>query len=178
MVAMSGSTRGWANEAEREALVLLAESQETLGDRYAIYGFSGWTRKRCEAYRIKTFDEALDEAVKARICGIEPKDYTRTGAPMRHLTRLFRDVEARIKLLVTLSDGKPDDSITSIGAITASRIPARPCSKRGSKASTRFSSPSTDRARSICPTCMAPPITWSSTRWRSCPSRYPTSTAR
>ncbi len=109
MVDMSGSTKGWINEAEREALVLLSESLETLGDRYAIYGFSGWTRKRCEVYRIKTFDEALDEGVKARICGIQPKDYTRMGAPIRHLTRMFRDVRARIKLLVTLSDGKPDD---------------------------------------------------------------------
>ena len=33
MVDMSGSTRGWINEAEREALVLLAESLERLGDR-------------------------------------------------------------------------------------------------------------------------------------------------
>ena len=44
---MSGSTNGWINDAERESLVLLCESLETLGDRYAIYGFSGTTRKRC-----------------------------------------------------------------------------------------------------------------------------------
>jgi nitric oxide reductase NorD protein len=109
MVDMSGSTKGWINQAEREALILLAESLETLGDRYAIYGFSGWSRKRCEAYRVKAFDEPLGAAVKSRICGIEPKDYTRMGVPIRHLTRLFRDVAARTKLLITLSDGKPDD---------------------------------------------------------------------
>jgi hypothetical protein len=39
MVDMSGSTKGWINEAEREALVLLCEALERLGDRYAIYGF-------------------------------------------------------------------------------------------------------------------------------------------
>ncbi len=109
MVDMSGSTKGWINQAEREALILLAESLETLGDRYAIYGFSGWTRKRCEAYRIKTFDESWSDAVRARVCGIEPKDYTRMGAPIRHLTRLLTAVEARTKVLITLSDGKPDD---------------------------------------------------------------------
>ena len=57
MVDMSGSTRGWINDAEREALILLAEALNTLGDRYAIYGFSGWTRKRCEAFRVKDFDD-------------------------------------------------------------------------------------------------------------------------
>jgi nitric oxide reductase NorD protein len=109
MVDMSGSTRGWINDAEREALILMAESLEILGDRYAIYGFSGWARKRCEAYRIKDFDERLDDHVKRRICGIEAKDYTRMGAPIRHLVTKLHDIEARTKLLITLSDGKPDD---------------------------------------------------------------------
>jgi len=109
MVDMSGSTRGWINEAEREALILMAEALNTLGDRYAIYGFSGWTRKRCEAFRVKDFDEPWDEEVIGRVCGIEPKDYTRMGAPIRHLVQKLKHVEARTKLLVTLSDGKPDD---------------------------------------------------------------------
>jgi nitric oxide reductase NorD protein len=116
MVDMSGSTKGWINEAEREALVLLCESLETLGDRYAIYGFSGMTRKRCEVYRIKGFDDPYDENVRGRISGITPKDYTRMGVTIRHLTRLLNEVEARTKLLVTLSDGKPDDYDTYRGA--------------------------------------------------------------
>ena len=109
MVDMSGSTKGWINDAEREALVLLAEALTVLGDRFAIYGFSGWTRKRCEAYPVKRFGEPYNEAVKARIGAIAPKDYTRMGAPIRHLTRLLQQQEARTKLLITLSDGKPDD---------------------------------------------------------------------
>ena len=109
MVDMSGSTRGWINDAEREALILLAEALNTLGDRYAIYGFSGWTRKRCEAFRVKDFDEPWNDAVIGRVCGIEPKDYTRMGAPIRHMAEKLKQVEARTKLLITLSDGKPDD---------------------------------------------------------------------
>ncbi len=116
MVDMSGSTKGWINDAEREALALLCESLETLGDRYAIYGFSGMTRKRCEVYRIKSFEDPYGEDVKARISGIRPKDYTRMGVTIRHLTRLLSDVEARTKLLITLSDGKPDDYDTYRGA--------------------------------------------------------------
>ncbi|HRH82530.1 MAG TPA: nitric oxide reductase activation protein [Thiobacillaceae bacterium] len=109
MVDMSGSTRGWINEAERAALVLLCEALELLGDRYAIYGFSGITRKRCELFRVKTFDEPYDAEVKARISGIRPQEYTRMGFAIRHLTKLLNEVDARTKVLVTLSDGRPDD---------------------------------------------------------------------
>jgi nitric oxide reductase NorD protein len=59
MVDMSGSTKGWVNDAERESLVLLCEAIEALGDSYAIYGFSGWTRTRCDIYRIKTLRRTL-----------------------------------------------------------------------------------------------------------------------
>ncbi len=109
MIDMSGSTAGWINEMEREALVLLCESLEILGDRYAIYGFSGLTHERCELYKVKEFDELYSDEVKARISGIQPKDYTRMGAAIRHLTKLLHQVEARTKLLITLSDGRPDD---------------------------------------------------------------------
>lgn len=109
MVDMSGSTRGWINEAERESLILLAETLETLGDRYAIYGFSGMARKKCEIFRIKTFDETYGDEVRARISGITPQDYTRMGFAIRHLSRILNDIEARTRILITLSDGKPDD---------------------------------------------------------------------
>jgi len=109
MVDMSGSTNGWINDAERESLVLLCEVLETLGDRYAIYGFSGTTRKRCEIYRIKQFDEPYNELVKARISGIRAQDYTRMGFAIRHLSSLLNKIEARTRILITISDGKPDD---------------------------------------------------------------------
>jgi len=108
-VDMSGSTKGWVNDCEREALVLLCEALEVLGDRYAIYGFSGITHKRCEVYRVKRFDEPYDARVRERIAGIQPLDYTRMGPAIRHLTGILAGVEARTRLLVTLSDGKPDD---------------------------------------------------------------------
>jgi nitric oxide reductase NorD protein len=109
MVDMSGSTKGWINEAEREALVMLCEALEVLGDRYAIYGFSGVTRQRCEVYPVKRFEEPYGDAVRGRIAGIAPRDYTRMGAAIRHLSAKLSAVDARTRLLVTLSDGKPDD---------------------------------------------------------------------
>ncbi|HEY0721140.1 MAG TPA: nitric oxide reductase activation protein, partial [Gammaproteobacteria bacterium] len=109
MVDMSGSTKGWINNAEREALLLLCEALESLGDRYAIYGFSGMTRKRCEIYRIKAFTDHYDATVRGRISAIRPQDYTRMGFAIRHLSRVLMEVNARTRLLITLSDGKPDD---------------------------------------------------------------------
>lgn len=109
MVDMSGSTRGWVNLVEREALVLLCEALEMLSDPYAIYGFSGRTHKRCEIYRVKKFEEACTTQVRARISGIKPRTYTRMGVAIRHLAKHLQAVKARSRLLITLSDGKPED---------------------------------------------------------------------
>lgn len=109
LVDMSGSTRGWINQAEREALVLLCEALEKLGDRYAIYGFTSLTRKRCEIFRIKSFAEPYSPIVKARIAGIEAQEYTRMGFAIRHMTALLAGEAARTHVMITLSDGKPDD---------------------------------------------------------------------
>ena len=115
MVDMSGSTKGWINEAERESLILLCEVIQILGDRFAIYGFSGMTRTRCELFKIKAFDEEYNDEIKGRISNIQPKDYTRMGVFIRHMTRIFNEVEASTKLLITISDGKPDDYDTYRG---------------------------------------------------------------
>ncbi len=109
MVDMSGSTKGWINDAERESLVLLCEALETLGDRYAIYGFTGNTRKRCEIYPVKTFNDNYDDKTRGRIANISPQDYTRLGVYIRHFNQMFEEVEAKTKILITLSDGKPED---------------------------------------------------------------------
>ena len=109
LIDMSGSTAGWVNDLVRESLILLCNALGALGDRYAIYGFSGRTHRNCELYPIKTLAEPYNSEVCRRISGITPRDYTRMGVMIRHLTRLLKDTEARTRLLVTLSDGKPDD---------------------------------------------------------------------
>ncbi len=109
LVDMSSSTEGWVNTAIRESLVLLCESLEVLGDRWGVYGFSGIRRLRSELYHIKDLDEPYGEQVRGRIAAITPRDYTRMGPPIRHVTRLLRAAEAKSRLLVILSDGKPED---------------------------------------------------------------------
>jgi len=109
LVDMSSSTEGWVNTAIRESLVLLSAALEVLGDRYAVYGFSGVRRLHSELYRIKRLEEPYAAAVKGRIEAVAPRDYTRMGPPIRHAARLLRETDAKARLLIILSDGKPED---------------------------------------------------------------------
>lgn len=109
LVDMSGSTKGWINLAMRESLILFGEALNTLGDQYAIIGFSGLTRQRCEIYTVKEFSENSSQMVNARIANIQAKDYTRMGFAVRYATDQLLKTEARHRVLLLLSDGKPDD---------------------------------------------------------------------
>lgn len=110
IIDVSASTHGWINAMEKEALLLLCEAIEQLDDRYAIYGFSGSSRMRCVLHCVKTFDDAYDAQVKARICGLQAADATRLGAAIRATGKMLADIPARTKLMISLSDGRPDDT--------------------------------------------------------------------
>jgi len=109
LVDMSNSTEGWVGVAVKEALVLLAEALEVVGDQYGIYGFSGMRRSKSELFHIKHFEEPYDAEVKQRIGSITPKEYTRMGPPIRHLTKKLLETQSKVRLLVVISDGKPED---------------------------------------------------------------------
>jgi nitric oxide reductase NorD protein len=109
LIDLSGSTSGWINEMERAALLIMSEAMQVLQDRFGIYGFSGRTRRRCEFFKIKGFDEPYGDAVKRRIANLRALEYTRLGPPIRHLTSMLTGIEVKTRLLITLSDGKPDD---------------------------------------------------------------------
>ena len=66
-----------------------------------------------------------DNKVKQRIADITPQDYMRMGVAIRHLTKLLNEVDAGTRLLVTLSDGKPDDYSDHYRGETASRTGGR-----------------------------------------------------
>jgi len=109
LIDMSNSTEGWVGTAMKEALVLLAESLEVVGDRYGMYGFSGMRRSRSDLFEIKHPDEPYTRLVQQRIAAIAPREYTRMGPPLRHLTRRLREMPSRLRLLIVISDGKPED---------------------------------------------------------------------
>lgn len=96
-------------DVNKEALVIMAQSLEELGDSYAIMGFSGHGRDNVEFYVIKEFDNELTEEVKARVGAVEPKRSTRMGTAIRHVREKFKDVTSRAKHMILLSDGFPQD---------------------------------------------------------------------
>lgn len=114
LVDLSMSTDGWVGETkiidhEKEALVILCEALKKLRDRYAIYGFSGKTRKGCRVFRVKDFSENYTDTTRERIGGLIPYSYTRMGPAIRHATDILSKEKTRSRLLFILSDGKPND---------------------------------------------------------------------
>lgn len=96
-------------DVEKEGLVLLAEAIGQLDDEFAIMGFTSRGRKLVDLYLIKDFAEDFDDKVSGRIGGIEPLDYTRLGAALRHATDHLSQRPAAARLIVLLSDGRPYD---------------------------------------------------------------------
>lgn len=96
-------------EIEQEAMILFCEALKQCGDPFAIAGFSGTGRHSVHFYLIKQMDEMMSHAVKYKIGNICPYRNTRVGAAIRHATFLFEKVAAKIRLLIVLSDGFPND---------------------------------------------------------------------
>ncbi len=93
----------------REALAALGGGIDAAGDRMAIWGFSSLRRDRVFLSRCKGFDTAMTPAVTARIGGLRPGHYTRLGAAVRHVSAQLAEAPAARKLLLVLTDGKPND---------------------------------------------------------------------
>ena len=107
-------------DIEKESLVLMADALETLGDDYAIYGFSGFGRKEVEFFVAKEFDDDLNREAEERIAAMEPKRSTRMGPAIRHAAVKLAGREAKVKVLLILSDGYPQDF--DYGSDRASRV--------------------------------------------------------
>jgi len=96
-------------EIEKEGLVLMSEALEAVGDTYSINGFTSEGRRNVKFYVVKDFDEQYSDEVKQRIGGINFQNNTRLGAAIRHATAKLAKQEARTRLLIVLSDGRPYD---------------------------------------------------------------------
>ncbi len=96
-------------EIEKEGLVLMSEALEAVGDVYSINGFTSEGRRNVKFYVVKDFDEKYGDEVKRRIGGINYQNNTRLGAAIRHATAKLAKQDARTRLLIVLSDGRPYD---------------------------------------------------------------------
>jgi nitric oxide reductase NorD protein len=115
LIDVSGSTDGWIAtdkriiDVEREALLLVCLALDGMADPYSVLAFSGEGPQAVVVRSIKRFDERYDSAVAQRIAGLEPEHYTRAGAALRHASSLLMHQPAAHRLLLLLSDGKPND---------------------------------------------------------------------
>jgi nitric oxide reductase NorD protein len=96
-------------EIEKEGLVLMSEALEAVGDVYSINGFTSEGRRNVKFYVVKDFGEKYSDEVKRRIGGITYQNNTRLGAAIRHATAKLAKQDARTRLLIVLSDGRPYD---------------------------------------------------------------------
>ena len=96
-------------EIEKEGLVLMSEALEAVGDVYSINGFTSEGRRNVKFYVVKDFNEKYSDEVKRRIGGITYQNNTRLGAAIRHATAKLAKQDARTRLLIVLSDGRPYD---------------------------------------------------------------------
>jgi nitric oxide reductase NorD protein len=117
----------------RESLAALAGGIDAAGDRLAIWGFSSLRRDRVFLSRCKGFDEPMSPAVTARIGGLRPGHYTRLGAAVRHTSAQLARAPAARKLLLVLTDGKPNDldHYEGIHGIEDSRMAVREARRVG-----------------------------------------------
>ena len=115
LIDISGSTDEWIDarrrviDVEKIALLLASEALDALGDLYAILTFSGKGRSNVRMRTIKGFDETNGAVVRRRIGALEPEGYTRAGAAIRHAAALLERQPAAHRLLLIISDGKPND---------------------------------------------------------------------
>lgn len=93
----------------RDSLLLFGESLAGLGDAFALYGFSSLRRHQVRLHQLKTFEQAYDDRTRGCIQALKPGYYTRMGAAIRQATQLLGACKQRRKLLLLLTDGKPND---------------------------------------------------------------------
>ncbi|WP_417607758.1 nitric oxide reductase activation protein NorD [Primorskyibacter flagellatus] len=96
-------------DVARDTMAALAAGIDAAGDRLGIWGFSSLRRDRVFLTRCKEFDARMSPDVTASIGVLKPGHFTRLGAAIRHVSaQLAKEPSAR-KLLIVLTDGKPND---------------------------------------------------------------------
>jgi nitric oxide reductase NorD protein len=115
LVDVSASTDSWVSghqrilDVEKDALLVVCEALAALGDPHAIFAFSGESAEHVSVVPLKRFTEVTDAAVGRRIAALEADGYTRIGAAVRHTTAALSVRPTERRLLLLLSDGKPND---------------------------------------------------------------------
>ncbi len=93
----------------QDSLLLFGEALHSVGDNFAMYGFSSVKRSNVRFSMLKNFNEKYSDDVRGRIQSIRPGFYTRMGAAIRQATKIMVEQKSSQKLMLILTDGKPND---------------------------------------------------------------------
>ncbi len=114
LMDVSLSTDAWIGahrvlDVEKGALLALTHGLTACGDEHAIYTFTSRRRTSVTVSTVKGFEEPLNPTVLRRITALSPGQYTRMGAAVRHVAKALAERPQRHRLLLLLTDGKPND---------------------------------------------------------------------
>jgi nitric oxide reductase NorD protein len=93
----------------QDSMLLFGEALQSVGDSFAMYGFSSVKRHHVRFTMLKNFNERYDDQIRGRIQAIKPGFYTRIGAAIRQATKVINEQQSSKKLLLIITDGKPND---------------------------------------------------------------------
>jgi nitric oxide reductase NorD protein len=116
LVDVSGSTEAPASprhqviDVEKHAALLAAEALDALGDPFTLLAFSSYGARHVEVATLKAFGEAHGPRTRGRIGALRPGGNTRLGAALRHAAALLAGQPAGHRLLLVVSDGRPNDA--------------------------------------------------------------------
>jgi len=113
LMDVSLSTDSWLGgrrvlDVEMGALLALTHGLTACGDEHAIFTFTS-RRRNVTVATVKAFNEPLGPKIVRRIEALKPGQYTRIGAAVRHVTTELAKRPHRHRLLLLLTDGKPND---------------------------------------------------------------------
>jgi len=112
---VSFSTDAYVNDEQRiidcikDSLLLFSETLGLTGDEFAIQGFSSKNRGHVRVTWVKFFAERYTALTRGRIADLRPGFYTRMGAAIRYAAGKLLLQRQKNKLLLILTDGKPND---------------------------------------------------------------------
>ncbi|MBF0368963.1 MAG: VWA domain-containing protein [Magnetococcales bacterium] len=112
---LSLSTDTWVNDelrvidVIRDGLFLFAEALSATRDSFGLFGFSSRRREHVRFHEIKPFHTPYGSDTRGRIQALRPGFYTRMGAAIRHASTILEKQPAQKRLLLLLTDGKPND---------------------------------------------------------------------
>ncbi|MCE3222572.1 MAG: protein of unknown function, contains von Willebrand factor [Nitrospira sp.] len=138
LVDLSGSTSRQVDQGrriidiEKQGLVLLCEALSAIGDQFAVYGYSGQGRHHVDFVIMKSFDDLVTGRAGSKLGGLVPLQQNRDGAAIRHVTSKLLARQAKTRILVILSDGRPlDDGYKEDYSLEDTRMALREARARG-----------------------------------------------